>query len=80
MIKKALKSLNDIGNKKRALFKNIASKYSNKIINTGNPVRKRFSDIAKKPEDFNVIENFCILLLNLKNTNVTIDIIMKNAI
>ena len=32
MIKKALKSLNDIGNKKRALFKNIASKYS-KIIN-----------------------------------------------
>ena len=32
MIKKALKSLNDIGNKKRAVFKNIASKYS-KIIN-----------------------------------------------
>ncbi len=42
---------------------NIASKYSNKIINTGNPVRKRFFDIAKKPEDFHVIENFCILIL-----------------
>jgi hypothetical protein len=32
MIKKALKSLNDIGNKKRALFKNIVTKHS-KIIN-----------------------------------------------
>ena len=32
MIKKALKNLNDIGDKKAAVFKNIVTKYS-KIIN-----------------------------------------------
>ena len=42
---------------------NISSKYNDKIINTGNPVRKRFSDIVKKPEDFHIIDNFCILIL-----------------
>ncbi|MCF8463154.1 MAG: undecaprenyldiphospho-muramoylpentapeptide beta-N-acetylglucosaminyltransferase, partial [Rickettsiaceae bacterium] len=42
---------------------NIASKYKAKMVNTGNPVREKFDDIVKSAENFNNIDNFCILVI-----------------
>ena len=55
MIKKALKSLNDIGNKKRALFKNIVIKYSKIINKTKKSTSSNQKDLFN-PELFSAID------------------------